>query len=187
MKLFAWLCTAVYLSAFATGPSKAQDVTPSTLLGFDLPGGKAAADALLWFELPDAQALFESAVERYEEASVEIAKIMPQLKELGFAVTNFKTEFFPPSGRLRLISKNTTIPSDLVAAPVDVSTVAALVLKSAQTAKKVQAALGLEVVVMDVVIGVAPSVKVTYLNSFDEAQLTSQLQDINDSCSAAPQ
>lgn len=180
MKAFSTRAFLVCLIAGFAPSALAAEGKPRNIFGFDVPIG---TDALPWFELPNAANILDGAVDRYEQVSIEIAGIKPQLEQLGFAVSNFKTQLFPPAVRLRLVSKNGASNRGLIDLPTNSSMVAALILKSAMTAKNVQSALGLQVVVMDIVVGTSPSIKVSYLDVADQARLIGQLQDIRDDCS----
>ncbi|HEV2897365.1 MAG TPA: hypothetical protein VGX71_05890 [Pseudaminobacter sp.] len=63
--------------------------------------------------------------------------------------------------------------------PEDASFLVRTMLVSATTAKQIQAVMGLELVIMEVELSTAPTVKLCYLRSIDEAKSTFQLIDLN--------
>lgn len=132
-------------------------------------------------------AAVEKAADKISEFSAEIASTTPLLKTIGFELSTFRVQVLPPVGKFRLISTSwDTGDRNGVAIPSDASTLVNAILTSANTAKSIQRMMKLSVVVMDVEIGLTPTIKLSYLKDADaDDGIAVRFQDLDLVCGQA--
>ncbi len=130
---------------------------------------------------------FELAARQFEGFSSQIADLTPTLEALGFQMSTFRVQLLPPTGKLRLISsRKADLEVDTVSAPELETLFSKSLFYAAKTAKRIQNSMDLEMVIMDVTVGLNPTIKLSYLDEADlNAASSTPFQDIDLLCGQA--
>jgi hypothetical protein len=168
------------------------------LLAVSVSGTAATAKIRL---LDKATAKMESLVEQYQPVEksaqtvkdfvAEIAVALPVLHELGFEVDSFRTQLLPPKVQIRIVSRNTTKLSraglsTTFGLPDDASVISKSIVVSAKSARELQQMMQLSGIVMDIGLGLKPSIKMSFLTQDKNvASAGTRFDDLDLLCGAA--
>lgn len=131
----------------------------------------------------------EKSANTVKEFVSQIAVALPVLQEMGFEVDSFRTQLLPPMVQIRIISRDTLVAasaSTKVALPEDAPVIAKSIVISAESARELQQLMKLSGIVMDIGLGLKPSIKMSFMTGDDNmAGNGTRFNDLDLLCGAA--